>query len=85
MSVADSAELIVGVDTHLDAHTAAICDARGRAMAQLRVPATQAGYRELLAWADAVAAGGLGGGGHAALRAGPFPVPGRRGPAGRGD
>jgi len=71
MSVADSAELIVGVDTHLDAHTAAICDARGRAMAQLRVPATQAGYRELLAWADAVAAGGLGGGGHAALRAGP--------------
>ena len=57
MSVADSAELIVGVDTHLDTHTAAICDARGRAMAQLRVPATQAGYRELLAWADAVAAG----------------------------
>jgi transposase len=53
MSVADSAELIVGVDTH----TAAICDARGRVMAQLRVPATQAGYRELLAWADAVAGG----------------------------
>jgi hypothetical protein len=57
VSVADSAELIVGVDTHLDTHTAAICDTRGRAMAQLRVPATQAGYRELLAWADAVSAG----------------------------
>jgi transposase len=82
MSVADSAELIVGVDIHLDTHTAAICDARGRAMAQLRVPATQAGYRELLAWADAVAAGrpvawAVEGTRH--YGAGPGPSPGRRG------
>jgi transposase len=51
------ADLVVGVDTHLDTHTAAICDARGRAGAQLRVPATAAGYGELLTWAEGVAAG----------------------------
>ena len=30
MSKAVEADLIVGVDTHLDTHTAALCDARGR-------------------------------------------------------
>jgi transposase len=44
------ADLVVGVDTHLDTHTAAICDARGRAVAELQVPATTAGYAQLLAW-----------------------------------
>jgi transposase len=57
VSRTDEADLIVGVDTHLDTHTAAICDARGRVVSQLQVPATTAGYGQLLAWADAAAAG----------------------------
>jgi transposase len=52
-----AADLIIGVDTHLDTHTAAICDARGRALAQLQVPATAAGYAQVLAWARTAAAG----------------------------
>ena len=43
MSKAVEADLIIGVDTHLDTHTAALCDARGRALAQLRVPADPGG------------------------------------------
>ena len=57
MSVAESIGLVVGVDTHLDSHTAAICDARGRAGSQLQVPATAAGYEQLLDWVSAAAAG----------------------------
>ena len=41
----------MGVDTHLDTHTAAICDARGRVVSQLQIPATTAGYVQVLAWA----------------------------------
>jgi transposase len=48
---------IVGVDTHLDSHTAVICDGRGRPLAQLRVPATAAGYGQLTGWARSQAAG----------------------------
>jgi transposase len=55
VSLAGEAEWIIGVDTHLDTHTAAICDARGRARAQLQVPATTAGYAQLLAWARSAA------------------------------
>ena len=57
MSQMGEAELVVGVDTHLDTHTAALCGARGRVQAQLRVPATAAGYEQLLCWARAAAAG----------------------------
>jgi transposase len=57
VDLARDADLIVGVDTHLDTHTAAVCDARGRALAQLQVPATTAGYARLLAWARSAAAG----------------------------
>jgi transposase len=53
--VAEDADLIIGVDTHLDTHTAAICDARGRAVSQMQVPATTAGYEQLLAWVRAAA------------------------------
>jgi transposase len=53
--VAEDADLIIGVDTHLDTHTAAICDARGRAVSQPQVPATTAGYGELLAWVRSAA------------------------------
>ena len=51
MSLEEDTGLVVGVDTHLDTHTAALCDARGRLMAQLQVPATVAGYARLLACA----------------------------------
>jgi transposase len=57
VSGAEDADLVVGVDTHLDTHTAAICDARGRAIAQLQAPATTAGYSQLLGWARAAAGG----------------------------
>ena len=55
MNVAGDADLIIGVDTHLDTHTAAICDCRGRVLSQLQVAATAAGYEQLLAWARAAA------------------------------
>jgi hypothetical protein len=57
VSVADDTGLVVGVDTHLDTHTAAICDARGRAGSQLQVPSTAEGYAQLLEWARDAAAG----------------------------
>jgi hypothetical protein len=40
VSLTGDADLIIGVDTHLDTHTAAICDVGGRAVSQLQVPAT---------------------------------------------
>jgi transposase len=51
----DEAGLVVGAGTHLDTHTAAICDARGRVVSQLQVPATTAGYVQLLAFARSAA------------------------------
>ena len=42
MSEVLQADLVVGVDTHLDTHTAAICNARGRVVSHLQVPATTA-------------------------------------------
>jgi hypothetical protein len=56
MSKAAEADLVVGVDTHLDTHTAALCDARGRAVSHLQVAATTAGYAQLLEWASSAAA-----------------------------
>jgi transposase len=57
MSAVTDAGRVVGVDTHLDSHTAVICDRTGRQLGQLRVPATAAGYGQLLAWARAQATG----------------------------
>jgi transposase len=51
----DEADRVVGVDTHLDTHTAAICDARGRAVSQLQVAVTTAGYEQLLGWVRSAA------------------------------
>jgi transposase len=51
------ADLVVGAGTHLDTHTAAICNARGRVVSQLQVPATTAGHVQLLAWARSAAGG----------------------------
>jgi transposase len=43
-------EVVGGVDTHLDAHTAAVLDVVGRVLGTCQFPATAAGYAALLAW-----------------------------------
>jgi transposase len=43
--------VIMGVDTHLDFHTAVAVDHLGRRLGELSVPATVKGYEELLRWA----------------------------------
>ncbi len=43
--------IVVGVDTHADTHTAAICDELGRLITFATFDADLAGYRKLLAWA----------------------------------
>jgi len=58
VALSDEADYVVGVDTHMDTHTAAVCDARGRAVSQRQVPATTAGYADLLAWASDAAGSG---------------------------
>ena len=51
--LADLVELVIGVDTHKDTHTAAVVVAvTGAVLAQVTVAATPAGYRQLLALAD---------------------------------
>jgi transposase len=57
VSAAAQDHLVIGVDTHLDTHTAAICDRGGRLLDEIQVPATTAGYGDLLAWARGRAAG----------------------------
>jgi len=47
--LADTVELVIGVDTHKHTHTAAVVTAAtGAVVAQATVPATPAGYRQLL-------------------------------------
>jgi hypothetical protein len=47
--LADTVELVIGVDTHKHTHTAAVVvAATGAVVEQLTVPATPAGYRQLL-------------------------------------
>lgn len=43
-------EVIGGVDTHADTHTAAAIDATGRVFGTASFPATAAGYERLLSW-----------------------------------
>jgi Transposase len=51
--LADTVELVIGVDTHKHTHTAAVVvAATGAMVAQVTVAAAPAGYRQLLAWAD---------------------------------
>ena len=53
--------IIVGVDTHKDTHVAVAIDSLGRRLAQLQVPATAKGYRQLHDWAsDLGPSGGFG-------------------------
>jgi transposase len=51
--LADLVELVIGVDTHKHTHTAAVVAATtGAMLQQLTVPATPAGYQQLLELAD---------------------------------
>ena len=51
--LADSVEVVIGVDTHKHTHTAAVlAAATGQALANLTVPATPDGYQQLLRLAD---------------------------------
>ena len=44
-------EVVLGVDTHLDAHVAVALDGLGRRLGELTVPTTKKGYENLLCWA----------------------------------
>ena len=45
-------EVILGVDTHLDAHVAVAVDHLGRRLGELSVPTTAKGYERLLCWGE---------------------------------
>jgi transposase len=55
--LADTADAVIGVDTHTDTHTACLLDHLGRQLAVITMPADAAGYRRLLAWAGQHAPG----------------------------
>jgi transposase len=48
----DMAEVVLGVDTHLDMHVAVALDGLGRRLGELAVPTTAKGYGALLRWAE---------------------------------
>ena len=51
--LADLVELVIGVDTHKDTHTAAVVQAvSGAVVTQVTVPATPAGCQQLLGLAE---------------------------------
>jgi hypothetical protein len=43
--------VVLGVDTHRDAHVASVLSVTGAVLATDEFPATAAGYRDLLKWA----------------------------------
>jgi transposase len=43
-------DVVGGVDTHQDTHTAAVLDMTGRPLGDRQFPTTAGGYRQLLAW-----------------------------------
>lgn len=49
---AEDNPVVLGVDTHKDTHVAALIDTMGGFVADKSFPATAAGYRRLLAWAQ---------------------------------
>ncbi len=55
--LADTADAVVGVDTHTDTHTACLLDRLGRQIATITVPADPQGCATLLAWARQQAPG----------------------------
>ena len=46
--LADRVDAVIGVDTHTDTHTAAICDARGAVLAEITVGTDEEGFGQLL-------------------------------------
>jgi transposase len=46
------AEVVLGVDTHLDFHVAVALDGVGRRLGELTMPTTTKGYEALLSWAE---------------------------------
>lgn len=52
VDVAPEREVVGGVDTHKDTHTAAVIDSAGRLLASRTFTATGAGYAGLLCWLD---------------------------------
>jgi transposase len=48
--------ITLGVDTHADVHVGVALDQLGRRLGSRSVPTTQAGYAELLAWAESLGA-----------------------------
>lgn len=55
--VADQVDVVIGVDTHTDTHTAAVVSAVGAVLAQVQVSADPGGCARLLDWANAHATG----------------------------
>ena len=47
-----TSEVILGVDTHMDAHVGAVISEAGKLLGTLSVPADAAGYLKLLIWAN---------------------------------
>jgi transposase len=45
-------EVVLGVDTHLDAHVAVALDGLGRHLGESKIPTTLRGYGQLLRWAQ---------------------------------
>src|SRR4029450_7398653 len=50
--LADTADAVIGVDTHTDTHTACLLDHLGRELATVTTTADSRGCRVLLAWAQ---------------------------------
>ncbi len=64
MKLSELVDVVIGVDTHVETHSAAAVDVRtGGVLAEITVPANAEGYTELVEFADQIAAE------HAALRA----------------
>ena len=55
--LADTADAVIGVDTHTGTHTACLVDRLGRQLAVITIPADPGGCRRLLAWASQHAPG----------------------------
>ncbi len=49
--LADRVDVVIGVDTHTDTHSAAVLTSVGAVLAQLTVPTSAQGHTTLLAWA----------------------------------
>jgi hypothetical protein len=45
-------EVVLGVDTHLEAHVGVALDGLGRCLGELTLPTTEKGYQGLVSWAE---------------------------------